>query len=79
MNDHPTPGLLLTETDEGVPRLALRPREAAIALALSERKLWSLTSEGQISCCRAGRVKLYEIDELRAFLRRNTKGGPASE
>jgi len=68
--------LLRTEPNKGVPRLALRPREAAAALGLSERKLWSLTAEGQISCCRAGRVKLYEIDELRAFLRRIAKGEP---
>jgi hypothetical protein len=69
------PELLLTETNERVPRLALRPREASIALGLSERKLWSLTAEGAITCSRAGRVKLYAVDELRDFLRRNAKGG----
>ena len=33
------------------------------------------TAEGAITCSRAGRVKLYAVDELRDFLRRNAKGG----
>ncbi len=36
MNDHAPP--------DPVPTLALRPRDAAKALAISERKLWEMTN-----------------------------------
>ncbi len=75
MTDTSKPTLLLTEPPDSIPRLAPRPREAAIALGLSERTLWSLTNSGQVACCRVGRCVLYPIDGLREFLRRNAKGG----
>ena len=36
-------------------RLALRPKEAARALDISERLLWSKTNAGEIPCVRIGR------------------------
>ncbi len=37
-------------------RLLLTAREAALALAISERSLWSLTNQGVIRCVRIGRA-----------------------
>jgi len=51
-----------------VPQLALRPREAAKALGISERTLWTLTRAGEIPHVRLGRAVLYSIDALRAWL-----------
>lgn len=53
--------------------LALRPREAAKALSVSERTLWALTTpRGPIPCLRIGHGKrqtvLYPVAELQAWL-----------
>ena len=68
MPDHPL-------IDDVVPRIALRPREAAIALGIGERLLWSKTNSGEIPCVRIGRSVLYPIDLLREWLARQAKGG----
>ena len=52
-----------------VPRLALRPREAAAALGISEKALWSLTNMGLVPHIRLSeRIVLYPIDGLRRWL-----------
>ena len=48
-------------------RLALRPKEAAAALGLSERKLRDLRSE--IPPARVGNLLLYPVDVIRERLR----------
>lgn len=48
--------------------LALRPKDAAPALGIGERKLWELTKAGAIPCVRVGRCVMYPVDELRAWL-----------
>jgi predicted DNA-binding transcriptional regulator AlpA len=51
-----------------VPRLALRPREAAVALGVSEKALWSLTSpRGSLPCVRVGSRVTYWAHQLRAW------------
>jgi hypothetical protein len=63
--------------------LALRPREAANALSISQRTLWGLTSpRGPIPCLRIGHGKrqtvLYPVTELQAWLSQQVeavKGG----
>ena len=50
-------------------QLALRPREAARALSISERTLWAWTEEGIVPCVRIGGTKLYSVDVLRERLR----------
>lgn len=49
-------------------RLALRPKDAARALGIGQRKLWELTKAGAIPCVRIGACVLYPTDELRAWL-----------
>lgn len=70
-------------TVQPVESLALRPREAAKALGISERTLWGLTDpRGPIPCVRVGGGKrqtvLYPVAELQAWLARQAeeaKGG----
>jgi hypothetical protein len=56
-------------------QLALRPREAARMLSISERTLWSLTApRGPIPCVRLTRGVLYSVDDLRQWLREQSTG-----
>ena len=48
--------------------MALRPREAAAAISVSEKTLERLTKAGEIPVVKLGRVSLYEIDSLKAYL-----------
>ena len=51
-----------------VPRLALRPKEAALALGLSPRKLWELTASKRIPCIRLDKAVLYSVAALETWL-----------
>jgi excisionase family DNA binding protein len=58
--------------------LALRPREAAKALGVSERSLWEWTHRGDVPHVRIGRTIMYPVDSLREWLNRQAnkaKGG----
>jgi len=51
------------------PPLALRPKDAARALGIGQRKLWELTApRGPIPCARVGCCVLYPVDALRGWL-----------
>lgn len=59
--------------------LALRPKDAAKALGLSARTLWSLTApRGPIPCIRTGPQKsaavLYAVADLQDWLTQARKG-----
>ena len=56
-----------------IPRLALRPREAAIALGISEKTLWTLTEQKILPCIKIKGTKLYAVDALRIRLDELTK------
>lgn len=60
-------------------RLALRPREAAKALGIGERLLWSLTDAGQIPHLRLGRAVVYPVDTLRQWLTEQATGKPGDQ
>jgi excisionase family DNA binding protein len=63
----PLPGRVPQQTtDQEV--LLLTPREAARALAISERSLWGLTQRGLLACVRLGRSVRYDLADLRAFI-----------
>jgi len=60
--------------------LALRPREAAKVLGISQRTLWTLTTpRGPIPCVRVGHGKrqivLYPVAELQAWLSQQATQG----
>lgn len=48
--------------------LLLKPEQAARTLAISPRKLWTMTNCGEIPCVRIGRSVRYCPDDLRAWL-----------
>ena len=74
---HNEPGL----KPEEAPPLALRPREAAKRLRISERLLWQLTHDGHIPCVRIGTGKrrsvLYPVSLLEQWLREQAAEGGA--
>lgn len=62
-----------------IPLLLLGAREAASALGICERTLWTLTKSGQVPHIRVGRRVLYDPDDLRAWVksRRQTPEFPS--
>jgi excisionase family DNA binding protein len=64
---NPTNALARTEPE--TPCLAMRLREAAAALGISERLLWEWTDRGIVPCVRMGKAILYPVDSLRDWLR----------
>ena len=54
--------------------LLLTPQEAAEALAISPRKLWSMTASGEIPSVRIGRSVRIDIRDLIAFIDQQKKG-----
>lgn len=57
--------------------LLLKPAQAAESLAISPRKLWGLTARGDIPHVKIGRCVRYAVDDLRAWIAAQTKGGDA--
>lgn len=50
-------------------------RQAAKALAISERKLWDLTDTGAIPCVRIGRAVRYDPSDIRAWIDAQKRNG----
>lgn len=62
-------------TGPAIPCLALRPREAAEALGVSERTLWDWTQRGDVPHVRRGKTILYPVDTLRKWLDEQATAG----
>jgi hypothetical protein len=59
----------MTPTDSAPVVLSLRPREAARAIGVSERTLWTWSRQpGGPPFLRRGTAMLYPVDGLRAWL-----------
>ena len=54
--------------DDSNVSLGLRPREAAKALGIGERLLWSKTNAGEIPHLRIGRAIIYPVGMLQDWL-----------
>jgi hypothetical protein len=54
--------------NESIPSLALRPRDAARALSVSQRTLWDWTKSGIVPFVRVGHVTMYPIRDLERWL-----------
>ena len=52
----------------------IRPKEAAGYLAISERKLWTMTQGGAISTVRLGRSVRYDRRDLDEFIAKSKTG-----
>lgn len=61
-------------SNSAVPCLALRPKDAARALGIGERLLWSKTNIGEIPHVRIGRAVVYPVELLREYLTSSAKG-----
>lgn len=68
-----------TQESKATESLSLRPREAAEAIGVSERTLWTWTKEGIVPHVKIGGTVLYPIAELRGWLSRKANEGGASE
>jgi excisionase family DNA binding protein len=62
---------------ENIEKLSLRPRQAAKAIGVSERTLWTWTHNGEVPHIRMGKAILYPVDALRRWLEAlvNGQGG----
>ncbi len=58
--------------------LLLKPNEAAAALAISPRLLWSLTQSGDVPCVRIGRAVRYDPRDLTVWIDRQKGLGEAT-
>jgi len=81
MTDHPphsqdaAPPTPTTPSDiQPVQRLALSREEAAKALGVSERHLWTYTNCGEIPHIRIGNRVLYPVDMLYDWMDKQAKG-----
>ena len=57
-------------------KLLLHPQEAAQALAISPRTLWTLTQRGEIACVRIGRSVRYSQADIKAYIQQNRRESP---
>jgi excisionase family DNA binding protein len=62
-----------TKDEPETPCLAMRPREAATALGISERLLWEWTDRGQVPHIRMGKAILYPVESLRDWLKQQAQ------
>lgn len=66
-------------THVDVPKLALRPCEAARAIGISERHLWAMTARGEVPHVRLGGRIVYPVAALEAWLDRAASGASTAE
>jgi excisionase family DNA binding protein len=57
--------------------LLLTAQQAAETLAISPRKLWSLTASGEVPHVRLGRCVRYPVADLQHWIDDQKKGGNA--
>jgi len=62
-----------TGPDPETPCLAMRLREAAKAIGVSERTLWEWTDRGVVPHLRLGKVILYPVGSLKEWLKREAQ------
>lgn len=67
---------LLAPAPAPIPRLLLTPRQAAEALGLSARTLWTLTKAGRIPAVKLDRAVRYAVADLQDFIEQNKKTAP---
>jgi len=58
----------ITGRQPAVEPLAYRPKQAALALGVCEKTLWTLTQRGEVPHVKTGKVVLYPVSLLRRWL-----------
>ena len=61
------------QQDQGPFRLLLSVREAATAMGICEKTLWTLTQTGEIPVIRIGRAVRYPVDGLREWIQKKSE------
>ena len=59
--------------DQGQLRLLLSVREAATAMGICEKTLWTLTQKGEIPVVRIGSAVRYSVDGLREWIQKKSE------
>jgi len=65
--------------EPAVPRLALRPRDAAVALGIGERTLWQMTKDGDVPHVRIGKLVVYPVYLLQRWLEEKAAAAEAKK
>ena len=68
-------GIAMSRSHPTNPPLLLKPQQAAETLQISERKLWSMTSSGEVPHIRLGRSVRYPIADLEHWIDGQKSGG----
>lgn len=63
----------MTEQNFTLNPLLLNARDAAAAMSISERLLWTKTNCGEIPCVRIGRRVLYDPRDLQGWIEKMKK------
>ena len=63
----------MKQQDKQQIRLLLSVRDAAKALSVCEKTLWTLTQKGQIPVIRIGRAIRYPVDGLRVWIQKESE------
>jgi len=58
----------VTGSQTVVEALAYRPKQAALALGVCEKTLWTLTQRGEVPHVKTGKCVLYPVSLLRRWL-----------
>lgn len=58
------------------PTLALKPRDAAAAIGISERLLWERTKAGEVPHKRIASRIVYPVEALRQYIEQLTTANP---
>jgi len=69
------PVLTDPQSEPTTPRLALRPREAAKAIGISPRLLWTPTKRGEVPHIRLNKAVVYPVEALRRWMDERATGG----
>lgn len=65
-------------SDSNPQALLLTEKQAACALEISPRKLWSMRTSGEIPHIRLGRCVRYPAADLQRWIDTQTKGGDSN-
>ena len=64
----PKPGITMADQQKTKPVRLLKPSEAAIFLAVSERTVKRLTARGELPHVRVGRLMRFVLEDLLAYV-----------
>ena len=61
----------MNSSESNIQCLLLTPREAAKALSICEKTLYTLTKSGELPAIKIGRAKRYSVDEINRWIKKS--------